>query len=1007
MRKTFIFWIQLLLAVQFANAQSNATGEAVVGADAVASDKSGTITDNDESFSLDEVVVVGCGTQKKGSITGSVIAVSNKELSLTKNQNVQNMLTGKAPGVRVIQKTSEPGEFNNQFDIRGFGTPLIVIDGIPRGEETFARLSPEEIESISVLKDASAAVYGVRAANGVVLITTKRGQKGKSRINYSMFYGIQMPTEMLKTMGAVDRMELMNTTEAYLRKVSNPSLAYTKEEIDAYRNGEKTGYDWYDAVLRNTAGQHQHNLSVSGGGEKVDYFMNFGYAQQNSFFKSGDLNYERFNLRSNLNAQVNKRLKVSLNLSGIMDNKLRPREEVNTIYGYLWRMSPNDHPIYSNDDPNYFYHLGNINNVLASTITDVSGFVRNNNKMFQSQGSFSYDIPYVEGLSLNGLYSYDMTLNSRESFRKEYNEYTYNAAIDYHEPFTKNWPSDLTKSYELLQTHLWNVSLNYVRSFKEKHNINVLLLYEETHRSGDFMGAYREIDLAIPYLYAGNEENQQIDGNQTKLIDYVCKGLVGRLNYDYKGRYLADFSFRYDGSSMYSPIKRWGFFPGGSVGWRMSEENFIKDNASFIQNLKLRASYGVMGDDQAALLYQWVTGYDYPMLIPENYTHLLDEPGTRYYPFGYVFDGIYYNALGWRPGSNPYITWYTARTINVGIDADMWRGLLGFSVDFFQRDMEGFLANRNSTIPGTFGTTMPQENLNSNRTKGFEIELRHRHKAGKFSYNITANLALTRSMNRYVERTPSGNSYENWRSNTTNRYNDVWFGWGAEGRYQSYEQIATSPIKVGINTLPGDYIYQDWNGDGVIDDQDRHPIATTTNATENYNGRRNYPLMNFGLTFGMQWRGIDFSMLLQGSAMSYVAYGEQLRTPLWGNGNAMEMFKDHWDMADPMLYLDPYNPNNTWIQGYYQYGGIPPDNNSEFAIQNGAYLRIKTAELGYSLPKKPISKIGMQSLRVYVNAYNLFTITGVKGLDPERPSEKEGQLYPLNRTVNFGLSVEF
>jgi hypothetical protein len=300
---------------------------------------------------------------------------------------------------------------------------------------------------------------------------------------------------------------------------------------------------------------------------------------------------------------------------------------------------------------------------------------------------------------------------------------------------------------------------------------------------------------------------------------------------------------------------------------------------------------------------------------------------------------------------------------------------------------------------------MPQENINSDRIKGFEIELRHHHKIGEVKYNIAGNVAMTRRMTRYVERTPSGNSYENWRNNTTNRYNDIWFGLGAVGRYGSYEQIATAPISVGLDALPGDYIYEDWNGDGVIDDQDRHPIATTTSPSDDYNGRRNYPLMNFGLTLGLQWRNIDFNMLFQGSAMSYVAYGSQLREPLSWGGNAVEMFNDHWSV-DP-INNDPYNPHNTWTSGYYAYGGIPPNSNSEFAIQNGSYLRLKTIELGYGVSQKLIKKLGIQSLRVYVNTYNLFTITGVKGLDPERPSELYGQMYPLNKTVNFGLNVEF
>jgi TonB-linked SusC/RagA family outer membrane protein len=945
---------------------------------------------------LDEVVVVGYGTQKKGSITGSVVAVSGKELSITKNQNVQNMLTGKVPGVRVIQKTSEPGEFNNQFDIRGFGTPLIVIDGVPRGQDAFARLSPEEIENISVLKDATAAVYGVKAANGVVLITTKKGETGKSKINYSMFYGVQTPADLLKPVGAVDRMTLFNTTS--MRNLTNPQLTYTDEQIEEYRNGTQQSTDWYEAVLTDVAAQQQHNINFSGGSEKVDYFVNFGYSQQDGFFRSGDLNYERFNLRSNINAKINKRLKVSLNVNGIMDNKHRPLMSTFEVYGNLWRAIPND-IIYANNNPDYLKKGAGINNVLGMADADLSGFVKNDRKMFQSNASFVYDVPYLTGLSVKGLYAYDMTLSDNTTFKKEYNEYEYDAATERYTAYKINSPTDLERSYGLGQTHLWQVSLNYGQTFNKVHNISALLLYEESRSTGDNLRAYRQFDVPIPYLYAGNTLNQVGTANENGITDYVSKGIVGRLNYDYAGKYLAEFSFRRDGSSKFAPSKQWGFFPGGSLGWRLSEEAFIKDNVALLQNLKLRGSYGIMGDD-GAMDYQWVTGYDYPYTVSNN------RQGNDGYPAGYMYDGVMVNALGFRVAANPDITWYTSETANAGLDADMWNGLLGFSLDVFQRNREGLLADRLISLPGTFGTLMPQENLNSDRTKGFEIELRHKNKINDFSYSVTGNLAITRTMLVYVERAPSANSYENWRRNTTNRYNDIWFGKGAVGRYESFEQIAYSPINVGLDVLPGDYIYEDWNGDGVIDSNDDHPIGTISNAgASELRDKRNYPLMNFGLTFGAQYKGFDVSMLLQGSAMSNVAYGEQLASPLMWGGNAVNILLSRWHPVDP--HQDPYDPNNEWVSGRYPYGGRAPDANSEAGMQNGAYLRMKTIELGYSIPKRILKKIDFSTVRIYVNAYNLFTLTGVEGIDPERPTELYGQMYPLNRTINFGCNVEF
>lgn len=940
---------------------------------------------------LSDVVVVGYGTQKKATLTGAISQISSDEMQMTKSQDAKNMLTGKVPGVRVTQATSEPGDFSQgNFDIRGYGgSPLIVVDGVPRGN--FERLDPNEIESISVLKDASAAIYGAQGGNGVILVTTKRGAEGRAKVTYSMYYGIQTPAEMLKPVGAIDRMTLYN--EKTMRNLTLPTLTFDDAAFEAFYSGAKTSTDWYDAVMQNNAPQQQHTVGVSGGTSKIDYFVNFSYLDQKGFLKTDALDYNRYNIRSNLNAQINDYISIGAKLAGTIDERNRPYIETWRMFGTLWRCVP-DESVYANNNPDYLAKpSADIDNPVALIDSDISGYRRNITKLFSSTFDLSLKIPYIKGLELKGKFSYDNTIQDNTEWQQEFNEYTYDAATDLYNPVKKNSPSKLTRTYNNSWSTLWQASINYDNTFG-KNAVTGLLLYEETYTKGDDLTGSRFFALQIPYMFAGNSEDQYVGGGN--ITELVRKALVGRFTYAYAGKYLVEFAFRYDGSSKFASGSQWGFFPSAQVGWRISEESFLQ-HVRWIDNLKIRVSYGKMGDDSCAD-YQFITGFDYPFTSGNIYNN---------YPKGYVFDGEVINALGFRSAANPNLTWYTIKTANIGIDADFWNGMLGVTAEIFQRDRNGLLATRIVSLPGTFGTTMPQENLNSDRTRGFELELRHRNRIGEFSYSVSGNMSLTRTENRYVERTESGNSYSNWMStNNTNRYNDIWMGWGANGRFETWTDLAYAAAygkgNGSNNSLPGDYIYEDWNGDGVIDDNDKHPIATTVSKN---GANQNYPLLNFGLTLSGEWKGLDCNLTFQGAGMSYVAYGDQLSQPLGWNGNALDMFLDRWHPVDPKA--DPYDPANSWYTGYYSYGGTTPDQNSEFSIQKGDYMRLKTIEIGYTFPQKWTKVVKVQSLRLYVNAYNLFTITNVKGLDPEKPSALYGQMYPLNRTYNFGASITF
>ncbi|QXV65612.1 TonB-dependent receptor [Mucilaginibacter sp. 21P] len=926
---------------------------------------------------LNEVVVVGYGTQRKATLTGSVASVTGSEITTTKNENVLNSLTGKVAGLRVTQNSAEPGSFDNSFSIRGFGDPLVVIDGVPR--DNITRLDPNDIESVSVLKDASAAIYGVRAANGVILVTTKRGKKGTLELNYSGTYGLQVPSGLPKPVGALDFMTLVN--EQLLHNVNGGQVKYSQADFDAFRNGTRTSTDWYSPVIKNSVPQSQHNLNAMGGSDNTNYFVSMGITQQDGFLRSNDLNYKRYNLRSNLTTHITKNLSVDVNINGTLDEKNQPYQDAWWIIRSFWRQVPTQ-PIYANNNPAYL-NIGEVDgsNPVALADADVNGYRKYTNRWLQSQVSATWEIPYVQGLSAKGLFAYDYYHSNNKLYQKTYNQYSYDANSDTYRPTAYQSPATIrTESFERPGT-LMQLSLNYDHTFGD-HSFTGLLLYEENHRQQDNFYAQRELSLPVDQIFAGNAQNQIGSANIGDIYDYVNKSVVGRINYNYKSKYLAEVSFRQDGSSRFSPTKRWGFFPAASLGWRITQEDFWKNSGlSFINDLKLRAAYGKVGDD-SALAYQFLTGYRYPANGSNNQL-----------PPGSVFDGTFVNAVENLGIANQNLTWFNAETYNIGLDAEAWNGLIGATFNVFRRDRSGLLGTQILNLPSVVGATLPQENLNSDRTQGFEIELSHRNHIGAFNYNIRGNVAYARTQNRTVVQARFGNSQLNWHNNQNNRWNNIYWGYGAGGRYTNYQDILNNNQFVSRNAVVGDYIYQDWNGDGQITGDDVHPIA--------YNSA---PLTNFGLTIGGSYKGFDFNMVWQGATGVTVSYQEQLNIPLWGGGSALAMFMDRYHPTDPNA--DPYNPNTVWTPGNYALTGTTADVNSMFNIQDASYVRLKSAEIGYSLSPGAIKKIGIKGARIFVNGYNVLTFTGVKYLDPEHPSSTYGYLYPLNKTFSLGVNVK-
>lgn len=950
----------------------------------------------DDVNQLQDVVVVGYGTQKRGSITGSVAAVKGDEMVRTKNENPQNMLTGRVAGVRVWQKSSEPGSYNNNFDVRGMGTPLVIIDGVPRDMSDFQRMNADDIQDISVLKDASASIYGLRSANGVVLVTTKKGQAGQTKFSYNGSYTIQSPKSMPKLLDAYKTMTLYN--ERNLNNVNGGSKIYTDEMFDEFRNGTRRETDWNNLIFAKTSPQTNHNITVSGGNDKTQYFVSFGAFYQEGFFKSGDLNYHKYNITSNLTTEVYRGLKLSLNINAMTDKQNNPYCTSTDIIRNYWRQGVL-FPAYADEAGTMLNYdgLDLEENTVAKMTADISGYRRYKQSQVLTSGIFEYDFGtltnVLKGLKAKVMFSYDYHLNNNTIYRKQYYQYAYDPATQTYKQklYASSAPSNLRREHYDTQQFLSQYTLSYNRDFGP-HSVAAVVGMETQRRTGDNFYAMRNLAFSSPYLFNGVEEGQVANSATGGIYSANYNAFIGRLNYSFAQRYLIEGQFRYDGSSKFAKGHRWGFFPSVSLGWVVSEEPWFK-NIEFLKGvdqLKLRASYGEMGDDSGAN-YDWVAGYTYPSTSGNS------EKGyyNQYAP-GFIFGSQFVYAATPMAIPNELISWYKAKTFNVGVDFDTNNKLFGFSLDYFSRKMTGLYEYRTSVFPTVIGAKPPRENANSSRNFGMELELRHHNRIGRnFVYNVKGIVTITRQ--KYltaIQNGPYANAYDQWRNDhLNNRYQGVQFGYEGNGRYQNWDEIWNETLYHEKNLLPGDYKYLDWNGDGEINSQDEHPYAFDQT-----------PWMNYSLSIDCAYKGFDFSMLWQGSALGSMSYEEPLYS-IWGQngGGALEQYWDRWHPADENA--DPYDPNTKWVKGYYAYTGHYPSANSTFNRVSTAYLRLKQIELGYTLPKWKV--FPSLNLRVYANAYNLLTITGVKFVDPEHPSDDLGRLYPLNRTYTFGVQVSF
>jgi TonB-linked SusC/RagA family outer membrane protein len=929
---------------------------------------------------LDEVIVVGYGTQKKGNLTGAISSIKSDEIMTTTHSSLAQNLQGKVSGLQIRQQAGEPGEFNTNINIRGFGSPLYVIDGIARdGSSDFQRLNPNDIESISVLKDASAAIYGFNAGNGVILVTTKKGAKGAPKFVYNGSIGFQRPTDVPKMATAAQLQEML--VDANVNIGLLPSI--TKEELEKWKQGVP-GYEstnWYDEVMKKQAYQIQHNISVTGGNSAVDYFISFGYLNEEGLLKSNDISYDKYSVRSNLSAKLSNHLTAEVFLSGRYDTRKNPGDFY-WIFKAAQISLPTESP-YANNNTNYLYNTTFDNNPVALMERDQAGYIESKNKVFQSSGSLTYDAPFLKGFQLKGTAAYDSNNSIGKTLRKTYNLYTYDASTQIYNAEQQNAPARISNSNGDFDRLVLQAQASYNNTFNRVHNVGATAVYEQTKTNYRYSWIQRQYDFYTnDQINQAGKDNQESDGYEDESANM---SYVGRLNYNYAGKYLMEFAFRYDGSYRYNPDNRWDLFPVVSAGWRISEERFIKDNIHFLNNLKLRTSYGKVGEN-AGTPFQYIAGYTI---------------GGGGYEFT---DGSYTVGIASPSITTTNLTWYTANILNLGVDIGLFNSRLNVEFDVYQRDREGILATRSLTVPNTFGASLPQENLNTDRVRGIELMLSHQNKIRDFSYGINFNFNYARTMNLYIERSGYTSSYDRWRNGNVNRWNDILWGYELNGQFQDYEDIIQSPLHETGNygndrQLPGSFKFEDVNGDGIIDGKDQLPLF--------YGGQ---PKFHYGLTLSAGYKGIDLNVLMQGSGKYTVRFREVYASMLAFNANTPAYFYDRWHLSDP------YDPGSEWIPGTW-----PAIRTSEHSAgmyressafrKDASYLRIKNVEIGYTFPAKQVKKLLLESVRIYANGHNLFTFADsfVKPFDPEKieGSFSAGFTYPLTTSFNFGLNVTF
>ncbi len=622
----------------------------------------------EEVSEMDEVVVVGYGEQKKSNLAGAVVSVGGEVVDGITTPDILNSMSGVTPGVGIYQYSSEPGTYDTDIDVRGMGTPLIIIDGAERSQEEFSRLSNSEIESISVLKDASAAIYGVKASNGVVLVTTKQGLKQRPTVSYSGRFGVQMVTDYVEQVTALQYGEMYNESQinTYIRQRSYfqkedeiwQKLKFDAEYFEDCLSGEQQTYSYMDLLLNETAKQHQHSASVRGGNESTTYYANLSYFFEDGLYRSGSLFSDKINVRLNVTTKLTESLKLNINVSYINTTRSAPSQSLTNIFNSAIIYPVYEEP-YANGNSDYLAASEfSILNPLATSDSDISGGADTDERYLQSNFELQFNPVAAKNLTLKARYSYDYNNRDIETFNKQYNLYEYMPNDDEYAAYTYNGPSNFSHEQRKIIRWTSQFSGDYKKT-AGKHAFNAMLLFEAKSSDTYTAESYTELLIdEIPSLSAGLSSSDQVSSSSA--VETTMSG-VSRLNYTFDNKYIVEGIVRADGSSKFAKGNRWGVFYSALGAWRFSEEKFVKNRLKFLSNGKLRFSYGMMGDDGSAVS-QYDTGYTYPSGDIDLGVNSSTVEG------GYGFGDVWYSALGINDVANTDLTWYTSETINLGLD---------------------------------------------------------------------------------------------------------------------------------------------------------------------------------------------------------------------------------------------------------------------------------------------------------------------------------------------------